>query len=151
MLTFQEEKWVEAFPDMQRLFPAHYAELALDQESVKLSPNIEMYEEADKKGLMHLVTARNDGHLVGYFVAAVLPHLHYREAGPMSQTDAYFVDPGYRVGGCGAKLLMFAEESLREKGVKKIYISTKLHSNHSELFEKLGYKATDVVFTKLLR
>ncbi|MDE1871746.1 MAG: GNAT family N-acetyltransferase [Candidatus Micrarchaeota archaeon] len=151
MLTFQTEKWSEIVSEMQTMFEAHYKELALDQDRIALAPNTEMYEEADRRGLMHLATVREDGKLVGYFVSAVLPHLHYKNAGPMSQTDAYFVLPEYRKGGCGAKFLMFVEESLRNRGVTKMYVSTKLHSDHSVLFEKLGFRATDTVFTKMLR
>lgn len=148
---FQVERWENALPEMESMFEAHYRELALDQDRVALAPNVEMYKDADRRGLMHLATVRDDGKLVGYFISAVLPHLHYKDAGPMSQADAYFVLPEYRRGGCGAKFLMFVEESLKNRGVTKMYVSTKIHSDHSLLFEKLGFRATDTVFTKMLR
>jgi hypothetical protein len=39
---------------------------------------------------------------------------------------------------------------LRDAGVHRIIMHTKLHLDNSRLFEYLGYKMTDKLFTKIL-
>jgi GNAT superfamily N-acetyltransferase len=151
MLKFSVEKWADVLPEIERLFPAHYEELAMDRDRIKLAPNVALYTQGEANGILFLAVARNEeGEAVGYFVSAVLPHLHYRYAGPMSTADAYFLLPKYRTATAGMKFLMFIEEELRKRGVTKMYISTKLHRDNSKLFEALGYRATDMLFTKVM-
>jgi GNAT superfamily N-acetyltransferase len=146
---------VESWPDFWRdaegaLIYRHYQELALHQGQIPLSPDVEKYEAADKLGMAHIVTVRHEGKLVGYFIAAIIGHLHYKNAGPMATTDIYYLSPEFRTGGIGLKMLLFLEESLKAKGVVKIYLSTKAHQDHGPLFEALGYQLSDRVFTKLV-
>jgi len=148
--TFQRERWATFVKDAMPIFPLHYMELALDQDKVRLCLDFSRYEAADREGQLHLVTMREDGKLAGYWIGAVMLHLHYADAGPMAIVDIYFVLPEYRVGGNGAKLLLEVERTLKERGVVKIYQSCKVHSDQSGLFKALGYKPTDYVFTKFI-
>jgi GNAT superfamily N-acetyltransferase len=128
----------------------HWRALALDQEQIPLTVDDTLYSNCDKKGILHVVTARKDGLLVGYIFFWVLPHPHYKDFGLQASTDAFFVMPEHRKGGLGARMLMYAESSLRKSGVKKVGISVKLHEDHSDVMEALGWKATDKVFAKCL-
>jgi GNAT superfamily N-acetyltransferase len=150
-MTFQVERWAEFWRDCQELTPLHWREAALDKDVIKLSILPENYAVCDEKGILHIVTARYGGKMVGYFVANVVIHPHYKDAGLMAFTDMYFLHPDYRKGGYGAKLLIEVERTLKERGVVKLYISTKVHENKSELLLKLGYKPADLSFTKLLQ
>jgi hypothetical protein len=147
---FAVEPWADFWRDAKdELIPKHYAELALNQGKIPLSPDIEKYEAAERMGMTHIVTVRSAGKLVGYFIAAIVGHLHYKDAGLMAQTDIYYLSPEFRKG-TGLKMFAFLEESLKAKGVVKIYLSTKAHQDHGELFGRLGYQLSDRVFTKLL-
>jgi hypothetical protein len=147
-ISFQRESWATLEQDGQELFRMNYEELGLDHDKIKLSPDSERFLEVEAKGLLHIITARAP-RLVGYHISALLPHMHYREAGQMAYTDAYFVHPDYR-NGCGAKLLLEVERTLRERGASKFYMSTKIHSDNGPLLEALGYRFTDKIFTKVL-
>jgi N-acetylglutamate synthase-like GNAT family acetyltransferase len=144
------ERWAEFVKDGRELFPEHYAELARDQERIKLDINEDLYVDADNRGIGHIATVRDEGKLVGYTILAVMPHLHYKSAGPMAMIDVYYLKPAYRKGGTGAKMIMFAESTLKAKGVTKIYFSTKVHLDNGKLLEALGFKFSDKVYTKLL-
>lgn len=109
-----------------------------------------MYVDADERGIGHIATVRDEGKLVGYAILAVMPHLHYKSAGPMAMIDVYYLKPAYRKGGTGAKMIMFAELTLKAKGVTKVYFSTKVHLDNGKLLEALGFKFSDKVYTKLL-
>ncbi len=150
MIVFQVENFADFVKDAKAIFPEHWKELALDQDRIKLSLDLTKYEKAEKDGILHIVTARENGKMVGYYTAGILPHLHYSNAGLMASTDMYFVLPEYRKGNTGARFMAAIEKSLRDKGIKKIYISCKAHLDLSVLFEFMGYKFTDKMFTKLL-
>jgi N-acetylglutamate synthase-like GNAT family acetyltransferase len=64
--------------------------------------------------------------------------------------DLYFVTKSFRKGRVGIRLFQYAEKVLKERGVQRIVMHTKVHLDNSKLFEYLGYKMTDKVFTKML-
>ena len=99
---------------------------------------------------MQVVSVRKDGELIGYHMGLIVTHPHYKDAGLMSTTDMFYILPEHRKGGVGAKLIMAVEAAMRERGVVKAFISTKLHQNHTDLFEALGWEPTDTVFSKIL-
>jgi len=150
MMTFQQERWVQCVAEMRELWPEHYAALALDQDQIALACDEAKYEFGDANGCLHIVTARADSKLVGYYYGMLMNHLHYKHAGLMCYSDVYYLKPEFRKGGAGARFLAAVMESLKARGVVKMYISTKVHQDHGELFEELGMKCTDRVFTKLL-
>jgi len=75
--------------------------------------------------------------------------MHYRTCITAFE-DLYFVRKDYRKGRVGIKLFQYAEKVLRQFGINRIVMHTKVHLDNSRLFEYLGYKWTDKVFTKIL-
>lgn len=111
----------------------------------------ERYAAGEQQGQVHIVTARDEGKLVGYFIFFVISHMHYKSSGPMGYVDMYYILKSHRAGGTGAKLLALAESSLKAmRGVSKIYLSCKIHQDHDALFQALGYRPTDRVYTKFI-
>jgi hypothetical protein len=80
----------------------------------------------------------------------LLTHLHYKDAGLMYYTDVYYLKPEHRRGGNGAKFMIAVQQILKFRGVVKLYMSTKVHQDNGPLFERLGMKLSDRVFTKML-
>ncbi len=134
---------------MRFLWPEHWAELALDRGSIELECDEAKYEQGEAVGCLHIVTARIDGKLVGYYYGMLMNHLHYKSAGLMCYSDVYYLKPEYR-GVNGARFIAAIMKSLKDRGVVKLYISTKVHQDHGALFERFGMKCSDRVFTKLL-
>lgn len=149
-IAYQLEPWAQFFADVQPIFPLHWAELALDQDKIQLGIDNERYLAMEKAGILHVLTMRSEKRLIGYYVAFILPHVHYKEAGLMAFTDIYFVLPEFRKGPTGAQLFLEAERTLKERGVKKAYLSCKVHLDHSRLFEALGWTFSDKSFTKYI-
>lgn len=149
-IIFARETWAQLERDGQELFRLNFRDLGLNQDKVQLALNSSIFAEVEGKGVLHIITARANGKLVGYHVSALLPHMHYKDAGLMVYTDAYYLHSDYRAGGTGAKMLMEVERTLRERGATKFYISTKVHSDNGPLLEAMGYSFTDKIFTKLL-
>lgn len=151
MITFQHESWDDLARDAKdSIFSRHWEELALNRDAIKLDVDFDLYSRCDKAGTLYVVTARKDGALIGYIFFWVAIHPHYKDFGLQASTDAFYLLPEFRKGGCGARMLMAAENLLQERGVKKVSISTKVHEDHSDIFEALGWKFSDKVFGKLL-
>lgn len=146
MINFQVEP-VEAWASESKdLMHAHWQELGLDLD-LEIAPDLEKMKILENLGLFKVITVRNNGQLVGYLLAVVSTHLHYRTSPPMFIVDAYYIAPEHR-NGTGAKLFKFAEVLAKQLGAIKIYLSCKAHKDHSKLFSALGYKLSDFAFIK---
>lgn len=148
--TFQAENWPDCLPELRYLFDRLWAEVAVDKDKMKAACDEDMYAKLDAAKILHLVTARKDGILVGFFLAFVLPNGHYKDAGLFGFTDMYFTLPEHRKGGLGAKLFLFMETTLRAKKVVKFVTSHKVLNDNSGMLKALGFKHTDQIFSKLL-
>ena len=150
MLTFQREKWADCVDEMRTLWPDHWSELALNKGEIALECDEDKYAQADTMGCLCVVTARLRGELVGYYYGMLMNHLHYKSAGLMCYTDVYFLKPELRRSTNGLRFLRAVMKVLKEIGVVKLYISTKAHHDHGQIFDAIGMTLSDRVFTKML-
>src|ERR1019366_2496298 len=108
------------------------------------------YLDFENANALLVVTARAGRKLVGYYVGMILPHLHYQTAGKMLHSDMFFLLKEFRTGA-GAKLLICAQDAARKRGCMKMYLSCKIHSSHTDLFQKMGFTPSDVMHVKMLK
>ena len=151
MLTFQVENFSAFRDEAKPLFERHWREIAIDQDRIEFAPDWQQYDSLEKCGILHCLTVRRDGAIVGYFITLLLKHPHYSRSGLFAITDVYYLMPEHRLGGTGAKMLTAWERSLRERNVVKAYLSTKIQDgkDNTRLFERLGWRHTDNSFTKV--
>ena len=134
--------------ELKGILPEHYDELCVTKD-FPLRPDYVAYGKLCVAGMLRCIVARADGVLVGYALFIVSPHLHYSTCKTAFE-DIYFLKKEYRLGRTGIRLFQFAETALRADGVNRIIMHTKIHLDNSKLFEYLGYKLTDKLYTKLL-
>lgn len=145
-MTVQVES-VEAWErDAQELLRGHWEELGLDLD-LPLDPDIEKMKVLESLGMWKVLTVRDDGKMVGYLLGLFSTHLHYKSSPKMFIVDAYYICPEAR-RGAGVKMLKFMESKAKELGAIKIYLTCKVHRDHSQLFLALGYRLSDYAFTK---
>ena len=149
MITFKVEKWRELYPELSLLLPKHWEEIAISHKEVPLDVDYDKYAELCDTGILHILTARDDTKLIGYHVAMICGHIHYKST-LHGITDVYYVLPEYRGRMVGVRLFKEVELSMRERGVVKLYTGTKIHHDMGRLFERLGYHETERLYTKLL-
>lgn len=149
-MQFQLEAWSAALPELRPLFARLWDEVAIDKDRFTAECAEAKYAALDAQGILHLATAREEGKLCGYFLVFLTPNAHYADAGLMGFTDMYFLLPEFRKGNTGLRLFSFMEETLRTRGVVKFYTSHKLHRDRSAMLKTLGFKATDIVYSKVL-
>ena len=148
MITYSEEDCTVFFGELVPILPAHYEELCITKD-FPIEPDLAAYDRMHQAGCLKSIVCRCDGELIGYIIFFIQPHLHYMSCITAFE-DLYYVKKEHRKGRTGIKLFQFAEQVLRDAGVKRIIMHTKIHMDNSRLFEYLGYKHTDKLFTKLL-
>jgi GNAT superfamily N-acetyltransferase len=149
-VTFQVEQWSAALPQLRPLFSLLWADVAVDKDRFVAKCDESKYKILEDAGALHLCTMRNDGELVGYYAALILPNPHYFGQGLMVYTDMYYLLKEYRRGNLGLRFFAFCEQEWRKRGAVKAYSSHKLHRDRSKMFKTLGWKPTDMIYSKVL-
>lgn len=149
-MIVQTETWKAIDTEIEEVAGFHWEELALDQLLFQRDLDHDRYLKLDELGMMHVVTARDDGRLVGYIVCFVMPHMHYKSSGLVALADMYFLLREYRKGGLGVRMFREMERGLKARNVIRAHMSCKVHEDHTKLFEGMGWTLTDLTFSKLL-
>lgn len=151
-IVFAVEPWQAIIPELKEHLYAHWREVALDQDEITLDPDWDAYATMDRQGMVHVVTGREEGHLVAYAVVICRRHLHYQQS-LSGSVDVYYLAPAHRKGLAGYRLLHFMQQSLRDKGVQRLFSGTKSYKKEldmSPLFTRLGWRHTEELFTLML-
>jgi len=148
MIIYEDVDGFQFVDEFEKLFPEHYEELCVTKD-FNYEPDYEAYKRMAEAGMLRCITCRSDERLIGYIIFIVTPHLHYKSCMTAIE-DLYFVTKEFRKGRVGIMLFKYAEKVLKERGVQRIVMHTKVHLDNSKLFEYLGYKMTDKVFSKML-
>lgn len=143
MITFQEEDYDSLSTDINfsRLLDENFSETGVLNTSFKLSPKFDMYKVLAIQGLLQLYSAREDGILIGFFVAFLVPHQHYDEV-MVAETDTFFISKEKRTGLTGYKFLKYAIHKLKQK-VGVIFLTTNIKRDLSKILIRLDFKLTD--------
>ncbi len=149
MITIQIEPFPAFLDEVKPLLPRHWEELALNKDEVPLDPQYGVYLERDWQGQVLVMTVREDAVLVGYFVGFVAPGLHYQTCLTLTM-DIFWVAPEARGGGVGYHLFREVEREAKRRGVKRMFVGSKLHKDASWLFERLGYQEVERYYSQWL-
>lgn len=149
MITYQQEFLETARPDAQELLEAHWEEIALNKDKIKLNPDWDAYQDLEHNNKLKVFTARDGSTLVGYFVVIIGTNLHYKDH-VFAVNDILYLAQGYRKGFTGIKLIKFAEKCLKADGVSVLNINTKIHKPFDQLMVYLGFKPIERVYSKYI-
>jgi hypothetical protein len=149
-MNFQRERAHDVFDELVPLMEKHYAEIAHYQD-IPLDVDRAAYEFAEDAGNLRVFTVRDEdeGAVIGYAVYFVRHNIHYRGSLQAMQ-DVLFLDPAFRHGLVGAKLIAFADAALQAEGVQVVYHHVKIEHNFGPLLERLGYQLIDLIYGKRL-
>lgn len=148
MITYHVETLDQCLAEGKEYFQAHFEEVATAKEKLG-APNmdIEAYYAMERVGQLHIVIAREEGKIIGYLLAFIRPHLHYKHI-LTAIYDVYYVNPEHRKGFVAIKLFKEAERTMKARGVKRIFSGTKKHKDMSRLFEYMGWKEVETLHSK---
>jgi GNAT superfamily N-acetyltransferase len=142
-LTFGTEAYSDAIEEMRLMYAAHWAEVGIGN----LAPDYARYLDLEAAGLLHVVTARDAGALVGYHVLVVTRSLHDR-AELCAITDIVYLKPAYRQGFTGFQFLKYACESLKAVGVTRVSTMSRKRRFFGKVLERLGFDELEVIYMK---
>ena len=136
--------WEEAEPILRE----HWEEIARYKD-IPLAPDKEAYAGLEAAGQLRCYTVRDGYRMVGYAAFIVRRGLHYQGSLQAAQ-DVLYVDPGYRAGMTGVKLIRYAEQRLAAEGVQVVYHHAKRTNKVGQLLERLGYEFVEGIYAKRL-
>lgn len=148
-IVFQQEALATCLHEAVSLLGEHYEEIAEFKHLLVLDPDYSRYEEVEKRNGLRVITARENGRLVGYIVFFIYKHLHYKSV-LVASDDIHFICKEKRAGSVGIRLFREGERALRAAGVKFILVRCKAKHDHSRIFEHLGYRPFDIMYAKEL-
>ncbi len=150
-MEFQRERlFPELFEEMRVLFERHWDEIALKDVSGPLDIFEEAYRGLEENGSLLLVTARENGLLVGYAAYLLSPNLHYRSR-MVAESDVFYLVPECRKGFAGLRLLKAAEAECLKAGATTIQNKVKADHDCGRLFERLGYILAEKLYVKAVQ
>ncbi len=168
MITYQVERYQDVINEIWPMLEAHYAEIATDKEVKPFDPDLARYVQMEQADMLRIFTARRGwraadigtgelidglehpgGPLIGYFVSVVIQGLHYQQT-TMAINDILYIDPYYRGGTVGYRLLKHATEDLKNLGADILTIHMKTEYPFRSLLAKLGFHLTEENWEKVL-
>ena len=142
MITFQEETYSDVIEEIKPLLKLQWEEVCIfDKERISLKPNWKGYQLLADTKILHIITARDNQKLIGYYVSIITPHIHYMDV-LVAENDIVYLDKKYRKGLTGYKLIKFAVEQLKLK-VQIIILGMKAKQSFMPLAQRLGFKLAD--------
>jgi GNAT superfamily N-acetyltransferase len=113
-MTFHVEPFADFVRDAETLITDH---AALVGRKAGLDFNVPLFQGLDDIGALQVMTARSNGRCFGYLVSIVAPSLDGPDIREGHHTMFYTAP---EVRGLGVRLLMRANDALRERGVQQI-------------------------------
>ena len=148
-LKFYREKFEHIYTEAAPLLEEHWKEIANHKELLYINPDAVTYQKAEELGKLLIITARDEGKLVGYFVWAMHNHPHYQHA-LVAEEDIHFLLPEYRKGLNGYFLIKNAVKLAKHFGAAMCTVREKWSHQHPALMKRLGFTPADIVYTMVL-
>lgn len=149
MITAQVEDFVFHLPEHRPMLESHWAELALDKAHVPLAPRFEIYLAKQAAGELLFVTLRQNGVIIGYFIGFIAPGLHYKTCLTLTM-DIFYIKLECRGGSGALRLFRKVLAEAKRRGVQRVFLGSKLHSDSGRLFKALGFAPVETYYSKWL-
>jgi GNAT superfamily N-acetyltransferase len=142
--SFAIENVEATYPEFEPLYRQHYAEMQarLAGQGVDIpayNPRLKEYFDAARDGWFIHYTARLEGQPVGYGNVYLTQDMHNRQL--IAQEDTLYVLPEHR-NGVGKRLVAFALDDLRSRGVKRLDVTAVTDLRVAKLWQRMGFKHT---------
>lgn len=131
------------------IFERHLQEVGYGTFSVNVAPAKEQLQkqEDELNYACFTVRERSEDKLVGYVGTVISEHVNYKDR--IAQMHAIYIDPAHRGYGLATTLIKFIESQLYHSyGCRFIQLASNTNNPIGKLFERVGYRATDIIYTK---
>lgn len=131
------------------LFEDHREELTTNKALMQLAPDMPRYIACEQAGAFFVLTAREDGRLVGYSANFIAQHLHY-SALRYANNDLLFLAKTHRKGSLGLRLIRETEREAKARGAQMMVWHAKENTNMDAVLAKTGYRVQDIMYSRVL-
>ena len=146
MIKFAVESYYNVLLELRPMLEQHWAEISWYQDEVPYDPDWDRYAKMADAGMLHIVTARDEGKLIGYYISLLTAGMHYRST-VYAMNDVLFVDPEYRGGTVAYRMFKYAFEQLKAAGAQIITIHMKTDAPFEKLCQKLGMQKQEYLYS----
>ena len=146
MIVVQSETLDQAWTDLVPLIFAYWKEAEGHRHYQGIELRRERYDEYERAGMLHCVTVRDDGRLVGYALGYI--SVSMRSQVKIWGDDMFYIQPAYRSRALA--LMQFIEEYCRHHGIAEIILSALTSGATPELLEYIDYTPVSVQYSKRL-
>jgi GNAT superfamily N-acetyltransferase len=146
-MSYEIELWnygwsPENYSRLEHLYRKHYAEMRerLKKDGIDYppyNPRLDEYGRASKGGWLLTFVLLFQKEPIGYCNVYLTNDMHNQDL--IAQEDTVYVVPEHR-NGVGKKLIKFVHNELKQRGVKRLNITTATDLRVSKLLERIGYK-----------
>ena len=148
-MNIQREALTEKLKkEIKPLLDQHWLEIGAGQGDPPMGVAWSVYDALSNQDGLVVVTARDNGKLIGYIVYVLAPGMHSK--GLIAEADVFWMDPDYRKALSGVHLLIAGEDILRAAGAKFVIMKTTLLNDLGAIFERLEYTPIERVYRKEL-
>jgi len=147
MITYQAEKLETCLEEMKPLLTEHWEEVAWYKDEIEFKPDYDKYYQIEALGMLHVVTVRDGGELIGYNLNFINAHLHYSDH-KYAVNDIIFLKPEHRHASIAIELMAITEKELRELGVSVMTMHMKVDHPFKSLMEQVDFARQEYIYSK---
>lgn len=148
MIAFAVEPLRQAWPEMVVLAEKHWKETQAYRHNQPFNPQMERYAHYADQGFFLQFTVRDEGKMVGYGGAYVVPSMHTQRL--IAQEDTWYLLPEYRKGWTAMKFFRFMESECKRRGAEEVMLTVPEGIGTGVLCERMGYKKITAGYSKQL-
>ena len=117
--------------------------------NLKMNVDWQAYFNLCRADKLKVFTARKNNKLIGYLIAFINTHLHYKDY-LVACCDMVYVKPEYRKSGTGYYLIEYAENKLYDIGVTIFGINTRVDHPFDKLMSRMQYNLQERSYSKYI-
>ena len=148
MIRVQSETLEQAWDDLQPLIFAYWKEAEAHRHYQGLDISRARYAEYERAGMLHCVTVRDEGVLVGYAIGYISDSM--RSQLKTWGDDMFYLLPSHRGRTVGPRMLRFIEEYCRDHQVAEIVLNARADGDLPDILDRLDYTPVSVQYSKRL-
>ena len=135
--------------DAKPIFIEHWEEVAKKTGAPMPSVNTEELQLLEERGIIYTIGAFFEQVLVGYSVNQIGQSFNFSSV-TMMDNQGLFIKKEYRNTGAGLKLINESNRIAKARGASIATWHTYQGTRAATLFDRLGYNAHDIIYTKEL-
>ncbi len=151
MITFHwGMPYAEFFAEAIKLIKPHWLEVGSHRHVLSLNPDHARYMALEKAGMLHILTVRDSGKLVGYFFLTVMRHPR-DQTWTLGNDELVYISPEYRESGVGLDMYREALKRLDDLQTNMAFFREKARRKGGGFLRWFGFEPVETVSAKILR